>query len=115
MVILAIIIDDNTTLIILTPFSHSPIVFSHTPHHHLPFPLSTFHHPSNQIIDSHHHLQLLLISLSSSPTPFGLGLGSGSIGMVNMKIGKVTNMTQADLRQVVLKVGDSFGWDEVVG
>ena len=39
-------------------------------------------------------------SLSSSPSPFGLG---GSIGMV----GKVTNMTQAELGQAALKVGET--------
>ena len=39
-------------------------------------------------------------SLSSSPSPFGLG---GSIGMVE----KVTNMTQAELGQAALKVGET--------
>lgn len=43
-------------------------------------------------------------SLSSSPSPFGLGLGSG---MVNMNLGKVTNMTQADLGHAALKVGET--------
>lgn len=43
---------------------------------------------------------------SSSPSPFGLaGLGSG--GSIGMNFGKVTNLTQADLGQAALKVGET--------
>ncbi|KAF8816238.1 hypothetical protein BYT27DRAFT_7208840 [Phlegmacium glaucopus] len=64
---------------------------------------------STSTFNSNDYFIVVLIAFSYS---VWFRVGPGSIGMVNMDFGKVTNMMQADLRQVALMVGGTIlgGW-----